>query len=165
LKKCFIFLIIICLLFCGCSAKKEIAVNIKSAAFDLDVNYYNEKYLFKVKTQNYCENMVCTVLSPEDLKDMEYTLNESGTTVSYMGITYTPKVGTVSVSNALDILYRVLKTLPEKTAVNDNGNYVINDKINGYDYAFYFSPAGLPLYLTVDGINLKMEFRNLTLVN
>jgi len=95
---------------------------------------------------------------------MTFYLDESGIRVKYMGMEYTPKTDCVSPSNAVSILYDIFVNLDTAVTENEEGNCFAKGKVNDRDYSVCFSPAGLPLYLSVDDIKLKTEFRNLTLV-
>jgi len=162
LKKLIIPLII-CLFLCGCFTKNEIPVCVKNVSFDLYISYYNEKFCFNVKTDDSFNSTVIKVKSPEDLKDMEFTISEKGTVVNYMGLTYVPNKNS-TVGSIVEVFCEILKNVSNKNAVCKDNNYVIETQIDGNNCCIYFSPAGYPLYFEVKDINFKGEFRNLTLV-
>lgn len=164
--KKFLLLITILIPFFCCSCKsREVIPTLRSISFGADISFYNELYSLEASI-NEDGIMEINVTSPDNLKGLKLTYTTDGVTAEYMGISYTPKSENMPLCSVSGTLYEIIKNVDKtkESAVSDDGNCIIEGKLDNCSYTFIFSPAGLPLHLEVSSYNMTVEFKNVTLL-
>ena len=159
-------LFIILVFLCGCSAEKEVKISASPMSFDCIVEREDERYTVSVKTSENADIIESSVISPENLKDLKYTLQNDVLSTEYRGINTTADIKETPEENAVILLLKVIKDAGGKpTLKNKDGNFDYNGNLEGLDYNVSVSPSGLPLGITFSPLGVTVEIKNLTLVN
>ena len=159
-------LFIILVFLCGCSAEKEVKISASPMSFDCLIEGQDEKYTVNVKTSENTDTIEASVTSPENLRDLKYTLQNDVFSTEYKGINTTADIKEAAEENTVILLLKVIKdTIGKPTVAKKDGNYEYSGNLDGFDYTVSVSPSGLPLGITVSPLGVTVEIKNLTLVN
>lgn len=152
------------LFLCGCGTVNEVTPVTDGISFDAVMEYYNEKYECSVNIDDD-DIMTATVTSPEDIKGLKLKFDGEKVSAEFMGLVYEPKTGAFPMGNAVKTVYDVITEIDDEQtakATPDGKNCKLEGKMNGKEYEFYFSPAGLPLSLEIPDEAFKITFNNVT---
>lgn len=152
------------LFLCGCGTVNEVTPVTDGISFDAVMEYYNEKYECSVNIDDD-DIMTATVTSPEDIKGLKLKFDGEKVSAEFMGLVYEPKTGSFPMGNAVKTVYDVITEIDDEQtakATPDGKNCKLEGKMNGKEYEFYFSPAGLPLSLEIPDEAFKITFNNVT---
>ena len=123
---------------------------------------YNHRKLDLVKKLTAAGLDCSMATSPEELKDLNFTITPSGTTVEYKGISYTPVEGSMPFSALMDKFYRaMLEASQEGLTANSDG--ILTLDAEGKKTEFTLSPTGLPLEAQIENGNFLIKFYNVTI--
>lgn len=167
MKKIFLCLTLSLLFLFGCSCKsREVTLTVRGISFSAEISYYNESYICNVNIDRNGK-MTLTADSPEDLKGLTLTYTGNEVTAEYMGLTYTPRSGSMPLGNVAESIYGIIGDIEKEveTAPATNGNCTVENNYNGKSYTFVFSPAGLPLSLEIPDSSFKILFNNVTVIS
>ena len=153
---------LVLLLLCGCADNKTVAPVLDNISFTAQIDYGDNEFVGNATLSNDTINL--TVTEPQEIKDLILKLDKNGVTAEFKGVTYTPDINSLPQGAIAQVLYNVLNDIAasQDTAICDEENCVIKNKINGYDYEFTFSPSGLPISLEIDDLDLEIKFKNVT---
>lgn len=163
LKK-FLFLPLILLLsICGCSEKKDVTPVLNNISFTAETQYESTSFSCDASVGDDALKLV--VSKPEEIKDLCFEVSKNKAEVQFSGITYNPSIDSLPQGSIIKILYNVINDVKDGKTLNRNDkNCEIIGRAGGYKYLFIFSPSGLPISLYVDELNLKIEFKNVTII-
>ena len=162
MKKTLVVVFILVIVLCGCSEKKKITPKVNNISFVAEITYYNEKITLKTSFDAK-GNMKATVLKPEDFKSLEFDFKDDKVTAQFLGLTYTPQTGNLSVNHAAKIIYDAFRDAEKHSEITiKNGE---NCQIKGESYVLEFSPAGLPLSLELKNNGYKAIFNELRVLS
>lgn len=106
------------------------------------------------------------VLSPENIKDLQYVFEGNSASINYKGIEYKIN-GELPENNAIAVLNNILvdadKIKDEVTKTEET--YLISSDIGGKDYTIYLGQSGLPLKIICKDENFEVVIKNATLLN
>ncbi len=148
------------LMLCGCAPKSTVAPILENISFTAEIDYGDDEFTADVKLMQDALNLVVT--EPQEIKDLTLDITQNGVMAEFKGVTYTPDINSLPQGAIVQVLYEVLNDIRQNTAVCDEENCNISGKAEGYKYDFEFSPSGLPISLTVDGLDLEIDFKNVT---
>lgn len=160
MKKIF-FILLSFLVLCSCSAEKNIQPRLGGIAFNAEMTYYNEVYRFEGEILSD-GTLKATVTAPEELKELNFTINSEQTTVEYKGLTYSPVEGNMPFSGVMTDFYAPIREvmLSEKIA-DKNGSLIGGQGVRAY--RFTFSPTGLPQKLEIPDESFVIRFYNVSI--
>lgn len=162
MKKTLAVIFIIVIVLCGCSEKKKITPKLNNISFVAEITHYNEKITLETSFDSE-GNMNAIVLKPEDFKSLEFNFKDDKVTAQFLGLTYTPKTGNLSVNHAARIIYDAFCDAEKhsKITIKKGENCEIKGETEGRQYVLKFSPAGLPLSLELKNDGYKAVFNEL----
>ncbi|MEE0928999.1 MAG: hypothetical protein UIG59_07380 [Acutalibacteraceae bacterium] len=159
-KYFFPLLLVICLMLTACSSS-AVKPQLCGISFRAEMTYYNENYSLEGELGRD-KTLKATITSPEELKDLNFTITPSGTTVEYKGISYTPVEGSMPFSALMDKFYRaMLDASQEGLTANSDG--ILTLDAEGKKTEFTLSPTGLPLEAQIENGNFLIKFYNVTI--
>lgn len=162
LKK-FLFLPLMLLLICGCSERKDISPVLNNISFTAETQYENAAFSCDVTVND--DVLKSVVSKPDEIKGLCFEVTKNKIEVQFSGITYEPSLESLPQSAVIKILYNVITDVKDSKTLNCNDkNCEISGRVDGYKYTFNFSPSGLPISLYIDELNLKIEFKNVTVI-
>lgn len=159
MKRVLSFGLIILFFLCGCKKPEEVYPVTNDITFLLNIEYYNEKYTLNCKRDKTGETTF-SVLIPTELKGYKLIFNGEKITAKYKGLEYTPKEESFFTYDVAATVYRIIDSIDttKNLKFKEGKNSEINSSINGVDFCFAFSPAGLPLSIKVPQKELNCVF-------
>ena len=148
-----------CIVFCGCSTKSEITPIIRGISCEVDIEYYNEKYVCDAQIDKN-GNITMTFKSPENLAGLVLSIDGGKATIQYMGLTYSPKGGSLPLGNIATVINTVLDDIGDNKIKQNGKNAEFVGKVNNEKYVISFSPSGLPLSLKIGNSSIIVQFNN-----
>ncbi|MBQ8268043.1 MAG: hypothetical protein IJZ21_06655 [Clostridia bacterium] len=150
------------LLLCGCADNKTVTPVLDNISFTAQIDYGDSEFVGNATLSNDTLNL--TITEPQEIKDLILKLDKNGVAAEFKGVTYTPDINSLPQGAIAQVLYNILNDIAasQDTAICGEENCVIENKINGYDYEFTFSPSGLPISLEIDDLDLEIKFKNVT---
>lgn len=147
---------------CGCSKKSTVAPIVNDISFEAEIEYDESQFICDVIIE---ENVFdITVTEPQNISDLRFVLSGDEVTVDFEGISYSKAIDDLSDNSVSKILFKVFSDINNgKFAEYDGENCKISGETDNYEYDFTFSPSGLPIDLEIDDLDLRIEFKNVTL--
>ena len=106
-----------------------------------------------------------TVLQPREIEGLIFEYTDGSVSGNYKNAEFKPysnKLPNSAISQQFyDIVYDIKRN--NYTAISDENNCVISEKLNNYTYVFTFSPTGLPISLEIKDLDFKAQFNNVTI--
>lgn len=166
MKRTLAVIFILVMVLCGCSEKRKITPQVKNISFVAQITRYNEKISLET-TVDSKGNMKAIVLKPDDFKGLQFNFQGDKVTAQFLGLTYTPKTGELSVNHAAKIIYDAFRDAEKhsKISVKDGENCEIEGDTEDMPYILKFSPAGLPLSLELENDDFKAVFSELRVLS
>lgn len=153
--------ILIC--FCGCTKAVKTKPVLNNIAFVSQIEYGKDKFVCNTEINNGVVKLV--VVKPAEIKDLCLIISENGTEAELKGTRYTSGSDALPKGSVVKILYNLLQNVSENKAADcSDGNCEITGKTDDYNYSFLYSPSGLPISLEIKELNLKIEFKNVTVI-
>ena len=154
-------LLFICL--CGCSKSTKAKPILNNISFVAEIDYGKEKFVCNTEISDDVIKLV--VKEPIEIEDLCLTISQNGAEAELKGVTYTTDSDTLPKGSVIKILYNLIKDISEnKSADCDDENCKITGKSDDYKYDFIYSPSGLPISLEIEELDLKIEFKNVTVI-
>ena len=155
-----LFLLLIFLTLCACSGGKSIEPKLSGVTFTAEMTHYNEVYSFSGEILSD-GTLKAAVTAPEELKDINFTINDEGTTVEYKGLTYSPVEGSMPFSGIMEELYAPIREIISSGATaNSEGLLTGGEGVRAY--ALTVSPTGLPQKLEIPDESFNIRFYNVS---
>ncbi len=160
-KKLFALSLVL-LTFCGCAQKNIVSPVLDNISFTAEIDYGDNELTADAKLTQGALNLI--VAEPQVIKDLTLNITNNGVTVEFKGVTYTPDINSLPQGAIAEVLYDVINDIgvSQNTVVCVEENCKIKGSVNGYEYEFTFSPSGLPISLSIDELDLDIEFKNVT---
>ncbi len=145
-------------LFCGCADNKAVKPLLENITFTMQIVYENSIILCDAELEKSALKL--TVFEPKTIKGFTLVIDKNGCNARFGDITYD-----FQKHNDLgNIIYNIIQEAKSKKDIKINAkNAIIKGKIDGCNYEFAFSPAGLPLSLKTENPKLKINFKNVTI--
>lgn len=160
MKRFLVILIVVLMLCSGCSKQNTTLPTLNNISFIAQINYCEQVFVCDISINE--QNLNLVVNEPQVINGFTVIIDENGTNAEFMGVSYTQDVNLMPQDDIANIILNVIKDASAKYMVYDNENCVITGKVDDYGYEFTFAPSGLPLHLTVDDIDLDIDFKNIT---
>lgn len=146
----------------GCAQKSAVTPVLDNISFTAEIDYGDNEFTADATLAQDVLNLVVT--EPQEIKDLTLNITKNGITAEFKGVKYTPDINSLPQGAIVQVLYEVLSDIraSQNTAVCDEENCEIKSQANGYEYEFTLSPSGLPISLTVDQLDLEIDFKNVT---
>lgn len=153
--------LLVFLLFCSCSGGKEIQPQLQGITFTAEMTYYNEVYGFDGEILSD-GTLKAAITAPEELKDLNLTMNDEGITVEYKGLTYSPVEGNMPFSGVMEEVYAPIREVILSGAVADSDG-VLTGGEGVRAYTLTVSPTGLPQKLEIPDESFQIRFYNVSI--
>ncbi|MBR5472663.1 MAG: hypothetical protein IKU82_01605 [Clostridia bacterium] len=160
MKRFLVIPIVVLILCSGCSKQNTILPTLSNISFTAQINYGEQEFVCDITIDN--QNLNLVVLEPWVIKGFAVNINEVSTNAEFKGVSYTQDFNSSSQGAITNIILNVIKDASVQDMTCDDENCVITGKVDDYVYKFTFAPSGLPIYLTIDDIDLKINFKNIT---
>ena len=160
LKKFLILPLLFCII-CGCSQKRQVKPILNNIAFTALADYNSDKYNVDATITDGALNLI--VNEPEKIKGFVLQIDKNNVKAEYKGISYDSDIDSLPQAAIARLLFNIVDDISDKNLICSNENCEIIGEVDDIQYNFIFSPAGLPLSLNIEDINLKIEFSNVTL--
>ncbi len=152
---------LILLLMCGCTAQKQVSPVIDNISFTADITYVEQNYVCDATILDSTLNLC--VIEPENIKGLSLKIDKNGVTAEFKGIEHAMDVNSLPQNAVIQILFKILNDITDKTIDVSRENCEITGNIDGNKYLFVFSPSGLPISLKIDNLDIEIKFNNVTL--
>lgn len=159
--KKFIILPLLFCFFCGCSQKRQVTPILNNISFTALVDYNNDKYNVDATITDGTLDLI--VNEPDKIKGFVLQIDKNGIKAKYKDISYNSDINSLPQAAIARLLFNIVDDISNKNLECSNENCEIVGRVDEKQYNFIFSPAGLPLALNIEDINLKIEFSNVTL--
>lgn len=160
LKKLLVLPLIL-LTLCGCSKSRKTTPILQNISFMAEIIYGEDEFICDAFVSDDALKLV--INEPVEIKDLTLITNKNGVTVEFKGISYSPDINSLPQGALAKVLFDVLNDISNNDSlVCDDENCKITGRLDGYEYEFIFSPSGLPISLYIDQIDLKIDFKNVT---
>ena len=164
MKKIALLMLTFIFLLSGCSNAKTVTPITKGIEFTLNIDSGGAIY----NVSSTIDNGGCldaTVNSPEAIKGMKITSNSFETLSEYKNLKYTYNEDEFSGNNIVVMVYNILSSLENKQFPSKDGeNCLITGKYSDENFDFIFSPSGLPIELNIESKDLKVLFKDVTII-
>lgn len=160
MKRLIVFTVIL-LFVCGCSKIEKATPIVENISCVAEVEYNYSNYVCNL---NFLKNeLVVTIMEPNEISGLVLKINQDNVATEFKGITDAPEFNDLPQYSFVRILFDVINSVKGKDIEFNEDNGVICGEIGGYKYGFVFSPSGLPQSLSIDDINLKIYFKEISL--
>ena len=163
-KKLFVLPLALLFLFvCGCAAKPKSKPILNNISFIAEIDYGDNKFVCDTAIS---ENVLkLTVTEPDEIQDLNLTISQTEVETEFKGGSYTKSLDELASGSVAKIFHSLLNDiLDNKSASYNDENCEITGKAEGFKYVFVFSPSGLPISLCVDELDLKIVFKNASII-
>lgn len=163
LKRLIIALSMFVFMLCGCE-KQTVKPILNNISFTAEIVYGD--YEFIGNTEISDNDVKFIVTKPQEIKDPTFNIAENKINSEYKGLSLETDINSSQQGAVVKILYDVLNDIVAKQicAEISEENCIINGKTDSYEYEFIFSPSGLPIELNIDDTELKIQFKNVTVI-
>lgn len=152
---------LILLTLCGCLEKRTVMPILNDITFTAEIDYGEDEFVCDLFVSDGALKVILN--EPEEIKDLTLIVNKNGVTAEFKGVTYTPDINSMPQGAFVKLLFNILNDISNNDSlVCDDENCKITGRLDGYEYEFTFSPSGLPISLYIDQIDLKIDFKNVT---
>lgn len=152
---------LVLLLFCGCSQKRSTRPILNNISFVAQIDYCDNNFICDATVTE--SNLKLVVNEPDKIKGLTFVANKNGISAEFMGISYNPNINNLSQGVLVKLLFNIFTDISNNEFASCEGdNCKISGRVDNYKYVFYFSPTGLPICLEVATLNLKIDFKNVT---
>ena len=146
---------------CGCTQKKNTIPILNNISFIAEINYSNDKFVCESSLSD--GDLKLIVKEPAEIKDLILVANKNGVAAEFLGVSYNADIISLPQRALAKLLFNILTDICNNESVTcDDGNCKITGRVDCYKYVFDFSPSGLPISLEVDELDLKIDFKNVT---
>ncbi len=147
---------------CGCTQIEVATPILNNISFAAEIDYGEDEYAADATFTDGTLNLVVT--EPPEINGLTLKISKNAATAEFEGVSYTYDISSLPQGAVAQVLYNILNDVSNgKTANCDNQNCEISGRVEGYKYEFEFSPSGLPISLTVDELDLEIDFKNVTI--
>lgn len=148
---------------CGCSEKTTVEPMLADISFVAEIKYDDNDFTADATISQDALNLVVT--SPKEIKGFTLNISKNSTTAEFNGVKFDFDTNSLPYGAIAQVLCDVFDDIDTSNSavVSGEENCVVDGRVNGYDYSFCFSPSGLPLSLQIDDIDLKINFKNVTI--
>ncbi len=161
MKKLIFLILILSLLFCGCSAEKSNVEAITSGvSFDAEITYNNETHKYSAKINNGNETALKSLSS--SLPDFSLEFSGETVNISYDTLSYKTELSALPEQYKADFIHSVfLDASKEKNEVlSQNNSFFLAGDTEKYKYKIYFGLSGLPIKITESNFNITAILKN-----
>jgi len=155
-----IFIVLSLILLCGCGDKTVTPVT-RQISFTANITYYNEQFVCETNVDKDGVTQM-TVVSPETLKGLSFTVNESGITAEFLGLKYTPKTENMPYSIVTYTVYELLNAAHNRKLELNEKNCILSGKLGERPFTLTVSPAGMLLKAQIPDDSFTVEFFDMT---
>ncbi len=159
MKKFFVLPLLL-VIFCGCSQPKQISPILNDISFEAQISYENENFV--CDTTLLDDTLNFSVIKPDEIKGSSLTLSENSVKAEFNGLSFEPDINSIPQGAVIKVFLEVLKDVKDKKIDCNDNNCIINGSVSEYEYKFVFAPTGLPISLTIDELDLEIDFKNVT---
>ena len=168
MKKIFLALISLCLVFSGCNGynKSSVVTAVTTElSFVAKLSYGENTYDYSVLIK---ENGITEMkyLSKSGETGTDYIFQNDSVTYSYNGLSYKTDMSAMPNSSVSDFIYTVFKeTEKQKNNVSyKNQEYYINGETDKYKFKITLGQTGLPIKITDSKMGISVTIKNPTLI-
>ena len=155
--------LILIFLLSGCSGGK-IEPRLCGISFRAVMDYYNESYSFEGRISDEGV-LTATMTEPQELKNLEFTLDSQGTIVNYKGLTFTPVEGSIPFCRMIDEFYSKISELINEQELTVNSDGAISRGKGAKEFTLTLTPLGLPQTLKMPDERFIVKFYNIQITN
>ena len=152
---------VILLVLCGCSKLEKATPIIENISCTAEIEYNHSKYVCDL--ESFKDGLNLTVVEPKEIAGIKFIIKNNKVTTEYKGISDAPELNELPQHLITRIVFDVINDVKGKEIEFDKFNGVINEEVEGYKYGFVFSPAGLPISLSIEDIDLEIYFKDISL--
>lgn len=151
------------LILCGCTNKKTVTPILQNISFNAVVSYGDNDFSCNTKLTE--DSLTLVLNEPKEIKGLTLCFSKNGVVAEYHGIKYERDSLTQTDAAPSQFLYGIINDIKSQNCSiqHTNENCFAEGKLQGNKYIFEFSPTGLPISLKIDELDLKIDFKNVTL--
>ena len=164
MKKIAVFLGLVIFL-CGCSnSANNVKPVLSGITFTAKINFYNEQFLCEGAISEQGA-LVLTVIEPDNISGMKFSVEETGITAEYKGLYYTPNSGTLPFGGVASDIFTIITDAKRRMAPasKKNDGFCIESAKDEKYYKITIAQTGLPLSIEYPYHGLKVDFNNTTI--
>ncbi len=155
-----ICVITVLILLCGCGGKEFSPVT-RQISFKFQAEYYNEQFTAEAQIDKDGV-MTMSLIKPETMAGLEFTLDGKETQARLMGLTYTPDTENLPSAIVARGIYEVLMNAQDKKFKQTKENAEIKGKAGDKNYTLTVSAGGFPLNAKIPDDSFKVVFSDMT---
>lgn len=159
-SKRYICVCLIIFLLCSCGGGNVVPVT-RQISFTAAVDYGGERFVCDTSIDKDAV-MRLEVSEPESLRGLKFTIDGERVTAEMMGLEYTPDTGKMPFGAVSLRLYGIFSGCAPGGLSENGGNCSFTGRLPDSKYTMIFSPAGLPLSVSLEDGSFSAEFSNVT---
>lgn len=159
--KRFFVLPLLLVFLCGCSKSTQVKPVLDNISFEAEISYGDDNFVCDTILQE--NNLSLSVIEPDEINGLSLTLDENSVKAEFNGLSFEPDINSIPQGAVAKVFFAILNDAEGKLLDYNEQNCVLNGIAAENKYQFIFSPKGLPISLTVDELDLKINFKNVVI--
>ncbi|MBO4734067.1 MAG: hypothetical protein J5662_06270 [Clostridia bacterium] len=163
MKKLLLPILSLIFFFVACAdTARYTTLNFHSVAFTADITYGNERVCAECSVDNN-RNFTATIISPENLRGISIITGNSGMSLIFdnMEIKYIPLF---SGESPIELLKEIISLTDGRRFSCTGNNGLLTGTLGDNEYKLTAAPTGLPITFEIAKLNLKILFKDITVI-